>query len=223
MKIADSLSGGAQRSVGDVAAWTGQRVRVERSAGDLGRSIYDLTDDIQTISGDHKMVAPELDGGVPHRNFVGLRCRARGRRWRGRRGSTDDGEARRSYSMVLGVAPSCSPSSSRAPTRCGRGPSRRLRAPTTKIKQGLGFGIPRAGQGRREREERWLPTELEVVNGGGGLDSRIPTTLARIGQSYATTSATRGGEEVVRALRAAMGAFYRPRSRLGFRAMGGAG
>ena len=38
-EIADSLSDGAHRSVGDVAAWTGQRVRVERSAGDLGRSI----------------------------------------------------------------------------------------------------------------------------------------------------------------------------------------
>ena len=34
-EIADSLSDGAQRSASDVAAWTGQRVRVERSAPNL--------------------------------------------------------------------------------------------------------------------------------------------------------------------------------------------
>ena len=62
----------------DVAAWTGQRGRVERSAGDLGRSIYDLTDDIQTISGDHKMVAPELDGGVLTGSSSDFAAEARG-------------------------------------------------------------------------------------------------------------------------------------------------
>ena len=63
-KIPDRLSDGAQRSVSDVAAWTGQRVRVERSAGYLRPFDLDLVDDVQTTSGDHKTVVPELDGGV---------------------------------------------------------------------------------------------------------------------------------------------------------------
>ena len=39
-------------------------VSVERSAGYLRPFDPYLTDDIQTTSGDHKMVAPELDGGA---------------------------------------------------------------------------------------------------------------------------------------------------------------
>ena len=36
-----------------------------------------------------------------------------------------------------------------------------------------------------------LPTELEVVNGGGGV-SRIPSATARIGQGYAGRMLLRG-------------------------------
>ena len=101
------------------------------------------------ISGDHKMVAPELDGGVltgRSSDFdAGL--------------GEDDGEVIEglrttanslSYSSVLGVAPLLDfivPSSGEMRTVT----KSTVRAPTRMDKQGISFGIPRAGQGRRKK------------------------------------------------------------------------
>ena len=96
-------------------------------------------DDVQTISGDHKLVVPEFSGGY----LAGI--------WSEIEGGLEDGNGRhhgnqptmakqRGYSMVVGVAPrlaSVFPNSDemRLVTKSTN------RAPTTEIEQGLSFGI----------------------------------------------------------------------------------
>ena len=109
-------------------------MRVERSAGDCGSCDRDLTDDVQTISGDHKTVVPELDGGVltgTSSDFAaGLGDED---------GEVDDGLRMTtnslSYSSVLGAAPLLGfvvPSSGEMRTRS----KSTVKSPTTKIEQG---------------------------------------------------------------------------------------
>ena len=105
-----------------------------------------ITDDIQTTSGDHKMVAPELDGGGLTGSSSALAAGLR----------DDDGEVDEGlrttaklcgYSMVDGVAwelNSVFPNSDEIPTVT----KSTIGAPTTMGKQGVSFGILRAGQGR---------------------------------------------------------------------------
>ena len=106
-------------------------------------------DDIQTTSGDHKMVAPELDGGEltgSSSDFAaGLGDED---------GEVDEGlrtmAKLRGYSMVDGVAcglDSVFPNSDEMRTVN----KTTVRAPTMMDKQGISFGIPRAGQGRRKK------------------------------------------------------------------------
>ena len=112
----------------------GQRPCVERSAGHLRPWDPDLKVEIQTTSGDHKMVAPELDGGVltgSSSDFAaGLGDED---------GEVDDGLRMTanslSYSSVLGAAPLLGfvvPSSGEMRTRS----KSMVKSPTTEIEQG---------------------------------------------------------------------------------------
>ena len=169
-EIPDSLSDGPQRSVGDVAAWTGQRVSVERSAGYLRPFDLDLMDDIQTISGDHKTVVPELDGGVLTGTSSDFAAEV----------GDEDGEVDgglqmtaklRGYSMVVGVAPRLAfvfPNSDEMRWRS----KSTNKAPTTKIELGLGFGIEREREwGRRQSLGCSLPSSRSSM--ASGLDSEF--------------------------------------------------
>ena len=95
---------------------------------------------------DHKMVSPEFDGGALTGSSSALAVGL----------GEDDSEVdeglrttanSNSYSSVLGAAlllASSFPSSNEIPTVTKPTP----RAPTTMGKQGISFGIPRAGQGK---------------------------------------------------------------------------
>ena len=97
------------------------------------------------VSDDHKMASPEFDGGA----LTGRSSDFAAALWE------DDGEVDEglrmttnslSYSSVLGAAPLLGfvvPSSGEMRTRS----KSTIGAPTTMGKQGVSFGIPRAGQG----------------------------------------------------------------------------
>ena len=102
--------------------------------------------EVQTTSGDHKMVAPELDGGVLTGRSPDFAAGL----------GDDDGEVDkgsrttaklRGYSMVDGVAwglDSVFPNSDEIPTVT----KSTIGTPTMMGKQGVSFGILRAGQGK---------------------------------------------------------------------------
>jgi hypothetical protein len=130
------------------------------------------------------MVAPELDGGALTGTSFDFAAGL----------GEDDGEVDEglrttansiSYSSVLGAAPLLGfvvPSSGEMRTRS----KSTIGAPTTMGKQGVSFGIPRAGQGRRKIGEWWpLPSSRSPMAERPRL--RIPTTLPQIGQSFAAT------------------------------------
>ena len=134
------------------------------------------------------MVAPELGGGALTGTSLDFAAGL----------GEDDGEVDEGlrmtaitdgYSSVLGAAPllaSSFPNSDEIPTVT----KSTTGDPTTMGKQAMSFGIPRSGQGKRERGTV-ASTELKVVNGGGGA-SRIPVATARIEQSGARRVLLRG-------------------------------
>ena len=98
------------------------------------------------VSDDHKMASPELDGGILTGSSPDFAAGLGDED-----GEVDDGLRTTanslSYSSVLGAAPLLGfvvPSSGEMRTRS----KSTIGAPTTMGKQGVSFGIPRAGQGR---------------------------------------------------------------------------
>ena len=108
-----------------------------------------------------------------------------------------------------------SPPSSRTPTRCGRGPSRRRGLLRQNWKQGVRLQEDESRPGQKAEMRgsgSFLPSSRSPMADGGALGFRTRASGPNWAELLLLRVLLRGRGELVRASRAAMGAFYRARS-----------